>query len=141
MGNGAQFESHLHSGAVAGHTDSSGTCSQDGTPAQGEPEPNPGSESLSSGKPMPRVKLGKYLQGTKWIPSLGPGPVLDMTNFTFRESLGNVLWGLFLLLFWGFGVMFGGVFGCFFKFQHGCFSPSASSPCRTGMDGLGIHFP
>lgn len=95
------------------------------------------STEFPSGKPMHRVRLGKYLSGTKWTPTLGPGPDLNMTNFIFRETLRNILWGLFLLLF-GFWGYVGGEVCHFFKLQHGCFSPSAPNHCRAGMDALVI---
>lgn len=107
-------------------------------PGQGEPEPKPGIPEFW--ETTHRVRLGKYLSGTKCIPTLGPGPVLNMTNFIFRESLRNILRDLFLLLF-GFWGYVGGIFCYFFKLQNGCFSPSASKYGRAGMDGLVIHFP
>lgn len=105
MGNGAQFESRLHSGAVAEHTGSSGTCCQDGTSAQGEPEPNPGSESLSSGKPMPRVKLGEMPARDQMDPELGSRPSSRHDKFYLQRIPGKRFVGFIFVVvlgFWGY---------------------------------------
>lgn len=63
-------------------------------PGQGEPEPNPELwETLAQGETW------EIPERDQRIPTLGPGPALNMTDFVFRESLRKVLWGLFLLLF------------------------------------------
>lgn len=53
-----------------------------------------------SEEPMCRIILKKCLQWAKWSPSWVPGPVLELKNFTFRESLWNIQCFRVFVSFW-----------------------------------------
>lgn len=116
VGNGAKLESHLHRGGccralgLTWHVQAGWNTVV--APGQGEPEPNPGSESLSSGKP--KGETWEIPERDQTDPNLGSRPSSQHDKFYFQRIPEKHFVGFIFVVVWAFGVMLVEYFVFFF---------------------------